>query len=182
MNRIINLLRVGGRAGVIVPDGVLFGSSNAHKDLRKMLIEECELQGDRLDAGRRVQAVRRREHRGAHLREGRQDRERLVLRHEGGRLLARRQARQDRGQRHPRRDRAVAVARPEEGHRPDRPGRSSSPRRRSRRTTTTSPSTATRRSTTRSSSTTRRRSILARLRALEDEIREDLDELEGMLG
>jgi type I restriction enzyme M protein len=45
VNRIINLLRVGGRAGVIVPDGVLFGSSNAHKDLRKMLVEECELMG-----------------------------------------------------------------------------------------------------------------------------------------
>jgi type I restriction enzyme M protein len=45
VNRIINLLRSGGRAGVIVPDGVLFGSSNAHRDLRKMLIEECELQG-----------------------------------------------------------------------------------------------------------------------------------------
>jgi type I restriction enzyme M protein len=45
VNRIMNLLRIGGRAGVIVPDGVLFGSSNAHRDLRKMLIEECELQG-----------------------------------------------------------------------------------------------------------------------------------------
>ncbi len=45
VNRIMNLLRIGGRAGVIVPDGVLFGSSNAHKDLRKILIEECELQG-----------------------------------------------------------------------------------------------------------------------------------------
>jgi type I restriction enzyme M protein len=45
VNRIMNLLRVGGRAGVIVPDGVLFGSSNAHKDLRKLLIEECELMG-----------------------------------------------------------------------------------------------------------------------------------------
>jgi type I restriction enzyme M protein len=45
INRIINLLRLGGKAGVIVPDGVLFGSSNAHKDLRKMLIEKCELQG-----------------------------------------------------------------------------------------------------------------------------------------
>lgn len=45
VNRIMDLLRVGGRAGVIVPDGVLFGSSNAHRDLRKMLIEECELQG-----------------------------------------------------------------------------------------------------------------------------------------
>ena len=30
---------------MIVPDGVLFGSSNAHKDLRKLLIEECELMG-----------------------------------------------------------------------------------------------------------------------------------------
>ena len=30
---------------MIVPDGVLFGSSNAHRDLRKMLLDECELQG-----------------------------------------------------------------------------------------------------------------------------------------
>jgi type I restriction enzyme M protein len=45
VNRIINVLRIGGRAGVIVPDGVLFGSSNAHKRLRTMLLEKCELQG-----------------------------------------------------------------------------------------------------------------------------------------
>jgi type I restriction enzyme M protein len=45
VNRIINSLKIGGRAAVIVPDGVLFGSSNAHKSLRKMLIEDCELQG-----------------------------------------------------------------------------------------------------------------------------------------
>jgi len=45
VNRVMNLLRIGGRAGVIVPDGVLFGSSNAHQALRKMLIEKCELQG-----------------------------------------------------------------------------------------------------------------------------------------
>lgn len=45
VNRIINLLRVGGRAAVIVPDGVLFGSSNAHVELRKMLVDGCELQG-----------------------------------------------------------------------------------------------------------------------------------------
>ena len=44
VNRMVNLLRIGGRAGVIVPDGVLFGSSKAHRDLRKMLIEQCELQ------------------------------------------------------------------------------------------------------------------------------------------
>jgi type I restriction enzyme M protein len=45
INRIIKSLKIGGRAGVIVPDGVLFGSSKAHKMARKMLIEECELQG-----------------------------------------------------------------------------------------------------------------------------------------
>jgi type I restriction enzyme M protein len=45
VNRIINSLRIGGRAAVIVPDGVLFGASGAHKDLRKMIIEKCELQG-----------------------------------------------------------------------------------------------------------------------------------------
>jgi hypothetical protein len=41
----VRLLRIGGRAGVIVPDGVLFGSSNAHRDLRELLVETCELQG-----------------------------------------------------------------------------------------------------------------------------------------
>jgi type I restriction enzyme M protein len=45
VNRIMNLLKVGGRAGVIVPDGVLFGASNAHKALRRMLVEDCELRG-----------------------------------------------------------------------------------------------------------------------------------------
>ncbi len=45
INRIIKSLKIGGRAGVIVPDGVLFGSSNAHKQARRMLLDECELQG-----------------------------------------------------------------------------------------------------------------------------------------
>lgn len=45
INRIIKSLKIGGRAGMIVPDGVLFGSSNAHKHARKMLINDCELQG-----------------------------------------------------------------------------------------------------------------------------------------
>ena len=39
----MRLLKTGGRAAVIVPDGVLFGSSKAHKTLRKMLIEEQKL-------------------------------------------------------------------------------------------------------------------------------------------
>jgi type I restriction enzyme M protein len=39
----LRLLRPGGRAAVIVPDGVLFGSSTAHKTLRKWLVEEQKL-------------------------------------------------------------------------------------------------------------------------------------------
>jgi type I restriction enzyme M protein len=39
----LKLLKPGGRAAVIVPDGVLFGSSNAHKALRKALVEEQKL-------------------------------------------------------------------------------------------------------------------------------------------
>ena len=41
----LRLLKIGGRAATIVPDGVLFGSSNAHKNLRKELIEENQLEG-----------------------------------------------------------------------------------------------------------------------------------------
>jgi type I restriction enzyme M protein len=41
----IRLLKPGGRAAVIVPAGVLFGSSNAHKSLRRMLIEDQKLDG-----------------------------------------------------------------------------------------------------------------------------------------
>jgi type I restriction enzyme M protein len=41
----LRLLENGGRAAVIVPDGVLFGSSNAHVDIRKKLIEENCLDG-----------------------------------------------------------------------------------------------------------------------------------------
>jgi len=39
----LRLLKPGGRAAVIVPDGVLFGSSNAHKTLRRILIEDQKL-------------------------------------------------------------------------------------------------------------------------------------------
>ena len=40
----LRLLRPGGRAAVIVPDGVLFGSSKAHKELRRILVEDQQLQ------------------------------------------------------------------------------------------------------------------------------------------
>jgi type I restriction enzyme M protein len=39
----LRLLKPGGRAAVIVPDGVLFGSSKAHKALRRMIVEEQKL-------------------------------------------------------------------------------------------------------------------------------------------
>jgi type I restriction enzyme M protein len=39
----LRLLQTGGRAAVIVPDGVLFGSSKAHKTLRRILVEEQKL-------------------------------------------------------------------------------------------------------------------------------------------
>ncbi|MBX3633522.1 MAG: SAM-dependent DNA methyltransferase, partial [Simplicispira sp.] len=39
----LRLLKPGGRAAVIVPDGVLFGSSTAHKAIRKMLVEDHKL-------------------------------------------------------------------------------------------------------------------------------------------
>lgn len=40
----LRLLKPGGRAAVIVPDGVLFGSTKAHKQLRRMLVEGQKLE------------------------------------------------------------------------------------------------------------------------------------------
>ncbi|WP_046315017.1 class I SAM-dependent DNA methyltransferase [Mycobacterium sp. UM_Kg1] len=41
----LKLLKPGGRAAVIVPDGVLFQSSKAHKVLRRVLVEDQKLDG-----------------------------------------------------------------------------------------------------------------------------------------
>ena len=40
----LKILKIGGRCASIVPDGVLFGSSNAHKAIRKELIENHKLE------------------------------------------------------------------------------------------------------------------------------------------
>lgn len=40
----LKLLKPGGRAAVIVPDGVLFGSSTAHKELRKIMVENQKIE------------------------------------------------------------------------------------------------------------------------------------------
>ena len=39
----LRMLKLGGRCGVIVPDGVLFGSSTAHRTLRKILVDDNQL-------------------------------------------------------------------------------------------------------------------------------------------
>jgi type I restriction enzyme M protein len=43
VENIYNLLKMGGTAGVIVPQGVLFGSGKAFVEARKILVEKCEL-------------------------------------------------------------------------------------------------------------------------------------------
>ena len=40
----LRMLKVGGRCACIVPDGVLFGSSKAHKSIRKVLVEDNNLE------------------------------------------------------------------------------------------------------------------------------------------
>ena len=40
----LRMLKVGGRCAVIVPDGVLFGSSKAHKEARKAIVEQNRLE------------------------------------------------------------------------------------------------------------------------------------------
>ncbi|MEG2090813.1 type I restriction-modification system subunit M, partial [Niameybacter sp.] len=41
---ILRSLKVGGRSATIVPDGVLFGSSNAHKEIRKEIVDNNKLE------------------------------------------------------------------------------------------------------------------------------------------
>ena len=60
VDRIMQLLKPGGRAAVIVPDGVLFGSKKAHKAIRKMLSSRVRFEGDGLTSYWSVQTLRRR--------------------------------------------------------------------------------------------------------------------------
>ena len=41
---ILRMLKIGGRSATIVPDGVLFGSSGAHRQLRQLLIDQNQLE------------------------------------------------------------------------------------------------------------------------------------------
>jgi type I restriction enzyme M protein len=104
----LRLLQPGGRAAVIVPEGVLFGSSNAHKALRKILVEKQKLDAIiSMPSGVfKPYAGDLHRHPSFHQDQLRWHRRRLVLRHAGRRILPRRQAhpaaRQDRPPGHPR--------------------------------------------------------------------------------
>jgi type I restriction-modification system DNA methylase subunit len=43
IERIYNMLRMGGTAGIVIPQGVLFGSGKAFVDARKLMIEKSQL-------------------------------------------------------------------------------------------------------------------------------------------
>lgn len=45
LERIIFMLAPGGKAAVIVPEGLLFNSGGAHKEIRKILMTDCDLEG-----------------------------------------------------------------------------------------------------------------------------------------
>lgn len=44
LDRISSMLRIGGKAAVIIPEGVLFGSSNAQKKTREILLKDNQLE------------------------------------------------------------------------------------------------------------------------------------------
>jgi type I restriction enzyme M protein len=188
---ILRMLKKGGRSATIVPDGVLFGSSKAHQALRRLLVEDHQL-----DAVISLPSGVFKPYAGVStailvFSKGGTTDQRLLLRRRRRRLLARRQAhplgrrgwplRPDRQERPVRRARALPEA---EAPRRTPTGRRSTswcPRPTSSPRTTTCRSTGTRRPSTRRSRTTRRKVIIARLRALEAEIAKDLSELEKML-
>ncbi|MDZ7762391.1 MAG: N-6 DNA methylase [Desulfovermiculus sp.] len=99
----LRLLQTGGRAAVIVPDGVLFGSSKAHKTLRKILVED-----QKLEAVISMPSGVFKPYAGVstaillvHQDQLRRHRSGLVLRHAGRRLLPGRQAHPAAGQERP---------------------------------------------------------------------------------
>lgn len=44
LDRISSMLRIGGKAAIIIPEGVLFGSSNAQKQTREILLKDNQLE------------------------------------------------------------------------------------------------------------------------------------------
>ena len=86
-------LRPGGRCGVIVPEGLLFGSTGAHKEIRRQLIENNRVEAVMSLPGGGVPAVLRRQDVGAAVQEGRDDGAGAVPARRQRRVQARRQSR-----------------------------------------------------------------------------------------
>ena len=86
----LRLLQTGGRAAAIVPDGVLFGSTKAHRTLRTILVEDQKLDAVISMPSGVFKPLRRGldGHPALHQDQLRRHGPRLVLRHAGGRLLA----------------------------------------------------------------------------------------------
>ena len=110
----LRLLQTGGRAAVIVPDGVLFRVEQSAQDPAQDSGRGAKARRHRLHALRRLQTLRRGLHRhpGLHQDQLRRHERHLVLRHAGGRLLAGRQAHAATGEERPsRRPRPLAEPR-----------------------------------------------------------------------
>ena len=90
----LRLQKPGARAAVIVPDGVLFGSSKAHKELRRILVEDQKLDAVVSLPGGAFKPYAGGLHRDPALHQDQLRRHRLhlVLRRHGRRLESRRQA------------------------------------------------------------------------------------------
>ena len=200
----LRLLKPGGRAAVIVPDGVLFGSTKAHKELRRILVEDQQLDGVVSLPSGRVQALRRRVdgHPAVH-----EDRTRVAPTTSGSttspptaaasttsalRSSRRRSSESFLRSRSPTTEHAknnlpdvlahwarACWRRARRGPAPTRA--SASPRPTSSPMATTSASTATRRSSTTRSNTGDPGEILEELAVIEDDIRQGLADLEAML-
>ena len=110
LHLILRALDMGGRCAVIVPDGVLFGSSAAHVEIRRKLVEENRLDGVVSMPGGVFKPYAGVSHRGAALHPRREDRPHLVLRHGARRFFVGRQAPAHRGERHPRHPGLLAPA------------------------------------------------------------------------
>ena len=202
----LRLLKPGGRAAVIVPDGVLFGSQQGAQGAAPLAGGRAEARRRDLAPRRRVQALRGRLHRhpGLHQDQLRRHRPGLVLRRGGRRLEPRRQAHAAPVRRQAR-PRAAAPRLPPtstprttcptswragatdaeaatERRNARAPSRASAcPRPTSSRRATTFPSTATRKWCTRRSSTARPGRSSPTSPSWRAEIQQGMKELEGML-
>ena len=110
LHLILRALDMGGRCAVIVPDGVLFGSSAAHVEIRRKLVEENRLDGVVSMPGGVFKPYAGVSTAVLFVHPRRQDRPHLVLRHGARRFFAGRQAPAHRGERHPRHPGLLAPA------------------------------------------------------------------------